>query len=132
MAAAVQPSKPLDGLSLAGFREIIDLLGGRAALEGKTTSNVKVAVLEITLAAVSTAVALLRPGHVSRATVFLSHEYGGVFLDAVDAAEAWEKRQLPEQPQFFYYFDLFVVNQHGQGAVVPFEVLRDTFCVPRL
>jgi hypothetical protein len=27
----------------------------------------------------------------------------------------------------FYYFDLLVVNQHGAGAIVPFETLRDTF-----
>jgi tetratricopeptide (TPR) repeat protein len=63
-----------------------------------------------------------------RATVFLSHAYDYKFLDAVDAVAAWETRNpLPDGARHFFYFDLLVVNQHGQDGVVPFEVLRDTF-----
>lgn len=128
----------LEGVSLAGFQEFIDLHGGRGAFERKSTSAVKPLVIASTARARAAATTLLSPKHVGRATVFLSHVYSGGFLDVVDAATLWEEGQqedgcatllLPVLPAggHFYYFDLLVVNQHGQDAVVPFEVLRDTF-----
>ena len=62
--------------------------------------------------------------HVAPATAFISHAYDDEFLGVLDAVAALEAR---EGTSAFYYFDLLVVNQHGQGAVVPFEVLRDEF-----
>ena len=63
----------------------------------------------------------------SVANVFLSHAYDYAFLDAVDAAEAWASRQSEARSTFYFYFDLLVVNQHGQNGVVSFDVLRDEF-----
>ncbi len=54
--------------------------------------------------------------------------YDYVFLDVVEAVRAWEAAQADKGAHTtFYYFDLLVVNQHLQDAVVPFEVLRDEF-----
>jgi len=70
---------------------------------------------------------LILPSARGRANVFISHAYDYSFIKVVDAVRAWEARQPAGSGPFFYYFDLLVVNQHGQGAVVPFEVLRDEF-----
>ena len=118
----------LQGISVAGFQEFIDLHGGREACEGKTTSAVKPLVLASTARMTAAATTILSPTHVARATVFLSHVYSGGFLDVVDAVASWEAGQVDTPAGgHFFYFDLLVVNQHGQDAVVPFEVLRDTF-----
>ncbi len=61
---------------------------------------------------------------VAPATAFISHAYDDEFLGVLDAVAALEAR---EGSSAFYYFDLLVVNQHGQDAIVPFEVLRDEF-----
>ena len=68
------------------------------------------------------------PEHVGRCNVFLSHAYDYSYLDVLDAVRAWEAKQRARGAAgpFFYYFDLFINNQHGAGNV-PFEVLRDTF-----
>lgn len=69
---------------------------------------------------------------VGEATAFISHAYAYPFLTVVDAVAAWEARhwQGVGQPAKapFYYFDLFVVNQHGQTMGVPPEVLWAEFC----
>lgn len=71
--------------------------------------------------------------HVAPANVFISHAYQYNFLDVFDAMLSWEAAQRAvgdtAPGPFFYYFDLFCVNQHSQNqnAVVPFEVLRDEF-----
>ena len=71
------------------------------------------------------------PALVGAATVFLSHAYDYLFLDVVDAAEAWQERAAgagagTSAPHYFY-IDLLVVNQHGQNGIVSFEALRDEF-----
>ena len=135
------------GLSAAGFAALVAAGGGRAALEGKTTAWVKHnVVLPLTAEAKVAFADSLRAGAgagsgggggadadaaaalVGDATVFLSHAYDYFFLDAVDAAAAWEAGapRAGGGPHFFY-FDLAVVNQHGQSAVVPFEVLKREF-----
>jgi hypothetical protein len=47
----------------------------------------------------------------------------------VEAAAAWEApdERVAKGGVIFYYFDLAVVNQHGQTGVVSFEALRDEF-----
>jgi hypothetical protein len=67
-----------------------------------------------------------------KANAFLSHAYSYKFLDAVDAADAWASRQSEAARNtlggtFYFYFDLLVVNQHGQNGIVSFETLRDEF-----
>lgn len=135
-AAPAARDRPLVGLTLAAFRKIIELADGRAALAAKTTAAVKAEfVLPRTRdAGCSVADWLLREaavdaGAIGRANVFVSHAYDYAFLRVVDALRAWEARQRAAGAPgpFFYYFDLLVVNQHGQGAVVPFEILRDEF-----
>lgn len=64
---------------------------------------------------------------VGPATVFVSHTYSSLFLDAFDAIEEWEKQNpRADGSPHFYYFDLFINSQHG-NPVVPFHELRDTF-----
>jgi hypothetical protein len=64
---------------------------------------------------------------VGPATVFVSHTYSSLFLDAFDAIEEWEKQNpRADGSPHFYYFDLFINSQHG-SPVVPFHELRDTF-----
>jgi tetratricopeptide (TPR) repeat protein len=124
----------LVGISLAGLRAFIDAHGGRRSLEGQTTNDVKGScVLPDTATAQCSYADVVRAGstphHIGRANKFISHVYSAPFLKAVDAVEAWEERQAAAgcRGPFFYYFDLFVVNQHGQSAIVPFDVLRDEF-----
>jgi tetratricopeptide (TPR) repeat protein len=119
-----------NGISLAGFLALIDAHGGRAAFYGLSTGAVKhKIILPITAhKRKSYAEQLLDTQsphpHVAPASTFISHAYDDEFLGAIDAIAALEAR---EGSSAFYYFDLLVVNQHGQGAVVPFEVLRDEF-----
>ena len=61
------------------------------------------------------------PDSVGEATVFISHAYMYPFQTVVEAVRAWEQRQ-PVGAPFFYYFDLFVVNQYGQTMGVRPEV----------
>ena len=125
MASASAPSKRPNGISLAGFRALIDAHGGRAELEGKSTAWVKLnVVIPATAPAKTPFTALMDGAHVAPATAFVSHAYDDEFLGMVDSIAALEAR---EGSSAFYYFDLLVVNQHGQDAVVPFEVLRDEF-----
>ena len=125
MSSPSAHAKHPNGISLAGFRALIDAHGGRAALEGRSTAWVKFnVVLPATGPTVSPFTALMDGAHVAPATAFISHAYDDEFLGAVDAIAALEAR---EGTSAFYYFDLLVVNQHGQGAVVPFEVLQDEF-----
>lgn len=63
---------------------------------------------------------------VGDANVFVSHVYDYPYLDVVGALRSWQHRQPADSGPFYYYFDLFVVNQHG-GVNVSFEELRDTF-----
>jgi len=125
MASASAPSKHPNGISLAGFRALIDAHGGRAELEGKSTAWIKLnVVIPATDPAKTPFTALMDGAHVAPATAFVSHAYDDEFLGMVDAIATLEAR---EGSSAFYYFDLLVVNQHGQGAIVPFEVLRDEF-----
>ncbi len=128
--------QPLQGISLAGFKILVEAAGGRACLETWTTGRLKYDYLLPATAPArdSFARAVLAPradasSLVGRATVFLSHAYDYLFLDALDAITAWEARQPPLTPPapHFYYFDLAVVNQHCQSAIVPFQELRDVF-----
>jgi tetratricopeptide (TPR) repeat protein len=127
MTATLRPPRPV-GISLAGFQELIDAHGGRAAFEGKTTGWVKYHVVMPATAAARSSYAeglLLKESlYASPATAFVSHAYDDEFLGTVDALAALEAR---EGSSGFYYFDLLAVNQHGQGAKVPFEVLRNEF-----
>lgn len=133
-ATRASTSRPLDGISIAGFDAVIAAAGGRAALDGVTTGALKYAHVLPTTAAAAVAYSdelRARPNGadlVGAATQFLSHAYDYAFLDAVDAAAAWERRNpRADGSSHFFYFDLFVVNQHGQNTIVPFEVLRNEF-----
>ena len=134
-ASAAPPLLPggLIGVSLAGFRAFVEAHGGRRAFVGKTTNDVKHAfvlpyteVLQRSYAEVVHAAGSI---HVGCANRFISHVYSAPFLKALDAIEAWEEQQSAagQSSLFFYYFDLLVVNQWGQGPVIPFDVLRDEF-----
>ena len=119
--------KPL-GISLPGLLALVDAHGGRAAFAGLSTDDVKkrfvLPATGYTRTAYATQLLVAGSPHVAPATAFISHAYSDEFLGVLDAVAALEAR---EGTSAFYYFDLLVVNQHGQGAVVPFEVLRDEF-----
>ena len=127
------PPSSLTGISALGFDAVIAAAGGRAALSGMTTEQLKrVLVLPATrhLAAPYSELLLAERGAaaVGPATAFLSHAYDYKFLDAVDAVVAWGAHNpRPDGMQHFFYFDLLVVNQHSQTLIVPFETLRDEF-----
>ena len=126
-SATPQASRP-QGISLAGFQALIASHGGREAFEGKSTVWVKFnLVLPSTASAHTSYIASLTAAgspHVAPATAFISHAYDDPFLGVVDAVAALEDR---EGTSSFYYFDLLVVNQHGQDATVSFEVLQREF-----
>ncbi len=123
---SLSPGKPL-GISLQGLLALVEAHGGRSALAGLSTGAIKRLVLAATAhTRTSYAAQLLAAGspHAAPATAFISHAYDDEFLGVLDAVAALEAR---EGASAFYYFDLLVVNQHGQGAVMPFEALRDEF-----
>ena len=125
LSTAGAQSKHPNGISLAGFCSLIDACGGRAELEGKSTAWVKLNVVIPATDPTKTPYAALMDGaHVAPATAFISHAYDDEFLGLVDSIAALEAR---EGTSSFYYFDLLLVNQHGEGAKVPFEALRDEF-----
>ena len=125
-AARKKAERPPPGISLAGFQAFIDAHGGRGAFCAMSTADVKYKqVIPITGHKRKSYVAHLLEQQ-AEANKFISHAYEYRFLDVVDAIAAWEARQSTGGP-FFYYFDLLVVNQHGQSAVVDFKVLRDEF-----
>jgi hypothetical protein len=125
MSSQSAPSKHPNGISLAGFRALIDAHVGRAELEGKTTMWVKWnVVLPATAPAKTPYTALMDGAHVAPATAFVSHAYDDEFLGMVDAIATLEAREGTTSA--FYYVDLLVVNQH-ENWFVPFEALRDEF-----
>ena len=134
-ATVASLGSPLLGVSSAGFAAVVAAAGGRAALQGKTAEWLKHAfVLPATVATAAPYADLLEaqtsgaePPVVGRATAFLSHSYDGDFLDAVDAVTAWEAEADKAGGPHYFYFDLFVVNQHQQSSVVDFETLRTEF-----
>ena len=60
--------------------------------------------------------------HVGQATVFVSHAWKYKFVDNVDVMEQHAKKQ----PAAYFWFDLFVNNQHGTETV-PQEWWSTTF-----
>ena len=89
MASASAPSKNPNGISLAGFRALMDAHGGRAELEGKSTAWVKLnVIIPATAPAKSPFTALMDGAHVAPATAFVSHAYDDEFLGVVDAIAA--------------------------------------------
>ena len=135
LTAAPPPSPPAArlplGISLAGFNALIAAHGGRAALRGVTTGELKTRIVLPYTAHTRTSYAaqLVAVGSplVREAQVFISHAYSDVFLAVVDAVAAWEEKDAAARRGTFYYFDLLIVNQHGQDSKVPFEVLRREF-----
>ena len=118
------------GVSIAAFDAVIDAAGGRESLLDKSTAWVKEnIVLPATRDAMVPYISVLRAWsgaqYVDEATAFISHAYAYPFLAVVDAVRAWEAQQPASA---FYYFDLFVVNQHGQTMGVRPELLWNEFC----
>ena len=123
------PSPPL-GLSAAGLAAVVAAAGGRAALAGVTTGALKFAhVLPATADDGARYVDVLsaRPDGaalVGEATQVLAHAPEDAFLDAVDAAAAWEARHpRAGGGAHFFYIDLLVEDQRAAGAQ-PFEARR--------
>lgn len=117
-----------------GLGPMIAAAGGRDALLGKSTEWLKQnVVLPATASDAIPYIELLRArpngaSLVGPATQFLSHAYTMPFLYAVDAAAAWAARNArADGSPHFFYFDLFVVNQHSQDKGVKPEVLWEEF-----
>lgn len=121
---------PLRGLTLCAMRAFIFQHGGPSAFGGLSTGDVKSKFLLPCTSRMRCSYAALlsmqESPEVGRANAFISHAYFYEFLDVLEAVEVWESRQ-GGGGRHFYYFDLFVVNQHGQGSKVPFQVLRNEF-----
>jgi hypothetical protein len=117
-----------------GLDPVIAAAGGRDALVGKSTEWLKKnVVLPATASDAISYIELLRArpngaSLVGPATQFLSHAYSMPFLYSVDAAAAWAVRNArADGSPHFFYFDLLVVNQHGQDKGVKPEVLWEEF-----
>lgn len=64
---------------------------------------------------------------VGDATVFVSHSYSYLFLDAIEAIILWaECNPRDDGSPHFFYFDVLVNSQHG-STVIPFSELQRTF-----
>lgn len=125
---------PPRGLSLAGLDALAEDAGGHVAIAEWTTSKLKDFVVSATkLNSIAYADELSSRSEgasfVGPANAFLSHSYRYKFVDVLDAVRAWQMRQAEKglEGPWFYYFDLAVVNQHGQKGTVGFEVLRSEF-----
>ena len=122
------------GISLAGFEVLIEAVGGRDVLIDKTTAWLKQNfVLPVTAEDSIPYSDLLRcrvnsEELVGSATQFISHAYSMPFLYSVDAIVSWVARNpRPDGALHFFYFDLLVVNQHGQTMGVSSDILWDEF-----
>jgi hypothetical protein len=130
--------KPEKWATEHGLDPVIAAAGGRDALVdtclGKSTQWLKQhVVLPATASDAIPYIELLRArpngaALVGPATQFLSHAYTMPFLFSVDAAAAWAARNArADGSPHFFYFDLLVVNQHGQDKGVKPEVLWEEF-----
>lgn len=135
--AAAAPSHP-DGITLAGLRAFVAEHGGTDILAHKTTNDIKWEhVIPTTKTVACSYASMLRARAaatgsrsdevVGRANAFVSHVYTYNFLSVIEAIAAWEARLPAGEPRVFYYFDLLVVNQHGQSAAVAPSVLWREF-----
>ena len=118
-------------LSLDGMLAFIEQCGGRSALQGKTTRDIKYEYLYGLTPHAVAARPELAP-YLGPPTVFVSHAYGNLFLEAVDALIVWEAEARRSQTLVgpcHYYFDLLQNAQveAPEGQAIPFEALRETF-----
>jgi tetratricopeptide (TPR) repeat protein len=115
------------GIRFSKIGLIIDLLGGREALAGKTTTQVN----EDHLMPLTTQSGLslcdqllLRPEPlsepanstvISEANWFISHAWSYLFLDVIEAVEVFVEREilLEERKDVVIWFDLFCSSQHS-------------------
>lgn len=137
---------PEHGITMNGIRAFIASVGGRGALEGKTTKDVNKLVQRATAAKAESYCETLRSSpdslstppssscwtfchpstachsiaDVGRPTVFVSHSWGYKFLDVVDALEAWAAKLPAGAPTPLFWFDLFTNSQH-HSVERPFE-----------
>lgn len=121
--------------SKKGLAAAVAAAGGLDNLIGASTAALKRdVVLRDTRAARASYADLLRGRAdaqgaplVGKATQFISHAYSMPFLWSVDAAQAWAARNPLPGGIHYFYFDLFVVNQHTAGDVVGNDVLWTEF-----
>ena len=121
-------------LAERGLDPVVAAAGGLDALVGKSTAWLKKHVVKPHTEAARVPYSELlraRPNGaelVGPATHFLSHSYAMPFLCTVDAAAAWAARHpRGDGAPHFFYFDLLVVNQHGQTKGVMPEILWEEF-----
>ena len=120
------------GVRLSFFRHFVDSCGGMGALQGLTTLEVMQRwVVPATESSKLSYCELLASdaredmrGFVGTATWFYSHAWKYLFLDVVDAAEAFFGQTQEQDP--VVWFDVFSVSQHKAG-VRPFEWWSSVF-----
>ncbi|OQR85254.1 hypothetical protein ACHHYP_12041 [Achlya hypogyna] len=119
------------GVTLAFFRHLIDLCGGRTKLQGHTTAQVcfdyivpltastQLSLVEHIAADAATA-HFVRP-----ANWYISHAWSYLFLETVDSLEVFfAQQQLTDEA--VVWFCVFNNNQH-RAAGFPFEYWSSTF-----
>jgi hypothetical protein len=121
----------LVGVSAGFLLEFIDERGGRAAFEGKTTTQVNELVVqpETSIVQASYCELLRRSGKADRtgtATWFVSHAWKYEFLHVVDAILAFVAREGLDVNATVVWFDLFSNSQHNTAAK-PFAWWTGTF-----
>jgi tetratricopeptide (TPR) repeat protein len=116
---------PKLGVKLSVFDDFIQQCGGVEALRGKTTTQVCDHVKLKTLAIKDSYCNMLAAENyatVAKATVFISHAWGSVFLEVVDAL----RNHFCDEPDVVVWFDLFSNSQHDT-MTKPFEWWSGTF-----
>ncbi|KAJ3113986.1 Kinesin light chain 3 [Phlyctochytrium bullatum] len=109
----------LDGISLAYLHHFVDACGGRAVLDGLTTTDMcNKFIMPATEHAQTSACKVLssfgRTDAVSRASWFVSHVWKYPFLEVLDALDSFFSDQDPTS--VFVWFDLFTNSQHNTSA----------------
>ena len=134
------PPFPKDGVTMSVFQSFIEECGGRSFLENKTTTEICNEFVKPFTTGSSRSCCFSRRGSSSGisycellrqkkshnissvANVFISHAWGGIFLDLVDTLEY----HFRDEPNIFIWCDIFSNNQHDT-AEKPFEWWCGTF-----
>ncbi|KAJ3028522.1 Kinesin light chain 3 [Rhizophlyctis rosea] len=123
---------PLHGVHLCFFDAFINDSGGRDKFHGLTTAQVcDEFVKPLTDPSKSLCDHLIETSSpsVNRATHFISHSWQYIFLDVVDAVQAFfhdQQQSTPTEEEVIVWFDLFSLPQH-QRQKIESEWLKTAF-----
>jgi tetratricopeptide (TPR) repeat protein len=130
-ASQVLPPFSTLGICFSKIDIVIDMLGGRQTLTGKTTSEVNDAFLKpltkcSELSLCDQLITQPYKGLIAEANVFISHAWKYKFLDVMEAVELFVKHEGRRADETVIWFDMYSNSQHQTGDR-PFEWWRGVF-----